>query len=135
MKEYVKAIKNYTNFKGRSSRRDYWMFFLMSTLFAITCAILDNVLGITINMSTAYGEQSGLYGYIYFLYGIFAFLPNLAAVVRRLHDAGKSGWMFLVILIPLAGPIWLIVLLCTDSDPNMNKWGPNLNTPLQFDSF
>jgi uncharacterized membrane protein YhaH (DUF805 family) len=54
-------------------------------------------------------------------------IPGLAVGVRRLHDAGKSGWMYLVGLIPLAGFIWLIVLWAKEGEPGENKWGPNPN--------
>jgi uncharacterized membrane protein YhaH (DUF805 family) len=52
-------------------------------------------------------------------------IPGLAVGVRRLHDVGKSGWMFLIVLIPLIGGIWLLVLFCTDSQLENNKWGQN----------
>ena len=52
-------------------------------------------------------------------------LPNLAVSVRRLHDVGKSGWMYLICLIPLIGALWLLVLYCTDSKPGANQFGEN----------
>jgi uncharacterized membrane protein YhaH (DUF805 family) len=52
-------------------------------------------------------------------------IPGLAVTVRRLHDVGKSGWMFFIVLIPLIGTIWLLVLMMTDSQQGINKWGPN----------
>ncbi|MFN3568205.1 MAG: DUF805 domain-containing protein [Caldimicrobium sp.] len=52
-------------------------------------------------------------------------LPYLAVTVRRLHDVGKSGWWILISLVPFIGLIWLLVLLCTDSQPGENKYGPN----------
>ena len=45
------------------------------------------------------------------LYSLFIFIPALAVTVRRLHDVGKSGWMLLIIFIPLIGlSIWLLYL-------------------------
>lgn len=44
---------------------------------------------------------------------------------KRLHDTGKSGWFILVSLIPIADIIWLLVLLCTDSNPGINQYGSN----------
>jgi hypothetical protein len=41
-------------------------------------------------------------------------LPNLGVGVRRLHDTGKSGWLLLLALIPLAGVIILIVFFCQE---------------------
>ncbi len=38
---------------------------------------------------------------------------------------GKSGWYFFVRFIPFIGNIWLLILLCTDSQKGANKWGKN----------
>jgi len=91
-------------------------------IFVIAATILDNVLGLTQVISIT-DEIS--YGPIYIIYGLAVFIPGLAVIVRRLHDVGKSGWMYLIFLIPLVGSIWLLVLLVTDSKPGENKWGPN----------
>ena len=45
--------------------------------------------------------------------------------MRRLHDVGKSDWMYLIIFIPLIGAIWLLVLCVLDSQPGSNRFGPN----------
>ena len=55
-------------------------------------------------------------------------MPSIAVMVRRLHDIGKSGWWYFIALIPLAGPIWLIVLLATDSQEGTNEYGVNPKT-------
>jgi uncharacterized membrane protein YhaH (DUF805 family) len=39
-------------------------------------------------------------------------IPNLAVAVRRLHDTNRSGWWYLISLIPIAGPIASIVFWC-----------------------
>jgi len=51
------------------------------------------------------------------------FIPSLAVAVRRLHDTGRSGWWFLIALIPLIGTILLIVWLATETKQETNKWG------------
>jgi len=35
--------------------------------------------------------------------------PSLAVSVKRWHDRGHSGWWVLVGLIPVIGPLWLLV--------------------------
>jgi uncharacterized membrane protein YhaH (DUF805 family) len=35
----------------------------------------------------------------------------LAVTIKRLRDRGKSGWWVLAVLIPLIGPLWLLVEL------------------------
>jgi hypothetical protein len=57
----------------------------------------------------------------------------LAAVVRRLHDTGRSGWWWLITLIPLVGGIWMLVLLCLDGQTGPNRFGPDpKTTPRSF---
>jgi uncharacterized membrane protein YhaH (DUF805 family) len=117
MNWYLKVLKQYADFSGRARRKEYWMFALFNVIFIITAMILDNVLGLTI------GELP--YGVFYFLYSLAVLIPGLAVYVRRLHDIGKSGWMILIALIPLIGPIWLLVLTLTDSNHGENQYGPN----------
>ena len=85
MNWYLKVLKQYADFNGRARRKEYWMFALFNFIFTIVAIILDYALGLTV------GELP--YGVIYFLYTLAVFIPSLAAVVRRLHDVGKSGWM------------------------------------------
>lgn len=117
MNWYLKVLKQYADFSGRARRKEYWMYTLFNLIFAITAAILDNILG------TTFGEIP--YGVIYLLYALVVFIPGLAVLVRRLHDIGKSGWMIFISLIPLIGSIWLLILLVTDSEHGSNKWGSN----------
>ncbi|MFZ4549432.1 MAG: DUF805 domain-containing protein, partial [Bacteroidales bacterium] len=113
MNYYLKVLQNYATFSGRARRSEYWYFVLFNMIFAIAAVVLDNVFGTAI-------DGVG-YGLIYGLYVLAVFLPGLAVAVRRLHDVGKSGWMFFIVLIPLIGSIWLLVLFCTDSQQGTNK--------------
>ena len=117
MNWYLKVLKQYADFSGRARRSEYWYFALFNMIFAICAMILDNVLGIAL-------EGIG-YGPLYLLYVLAMFIPGVAVLVRRLHDVGKSGWMYFIVLIPIIGAIWLIVLLFTESQEGENKWGPN----------
>ncbi len=128
MNWYIKVLNNYAQFNGRARRSEYWYFVLFNVLFAFIAMGLDNILGTTFEMG--YGVTSP-YGYVYVIYGLAVFIPGLAVSVRRLHDVGKSGWMFLICLIPIVGAIWLLVLLFTESQAQTNKWGenPKINNP------
>lgn len=119
MNYFLNALQNhYADFNGRARRKEYWMFVLFQIIFAVIAGVLDNLLGLSFSEIIPYG-------WIYTLYGLAMFIPGLAIAVRRLHDVGKSGWYYLIILIPLVGSIWLLVLLCTDSEHGTNKWGDN----------
>ena len=117
MNWYLEALKKYAVFSGRARRKEYWFFVLFGMIFAIIAMILDNVLGIAI-------EGLG-YGPIYLLLQLAMFLPGLGVLFRRLHDAGKSGWFFLIGLIPIIGTIWLLVVLCRDSMEGENQYVAN----------
>ncbi len=104
MEEYRTALRKYSDFYGRATRREYWMFFLVNVVIA---SILD-FLGL---------RTIGL------LYTLFIFVPNLAVGIRRLHDTGKSGKWFLLILIPVIGAIILLVLMAMPGDMGENQYG------------
>jgi uncharacterized membrane protein YhaH (DUF805 family) len=123
MKHYFNAFNNYATFSGRATRSEYWFFVLFNIIFIILAMLLDNAFGTTIKMG--YGVSLP-YGYIYIAYLIITLLPSFAVGVRRLHDVGKSGWFFLISLIPIIGAIWLLVLLFTDSNVGENKYGESV---------
>ena len=118
MNYYFKVLRQYVDFKGLARRAEYWNFTLFSTLISIVLLLVDiYVLG-----TNPMAGESGIIGN---LYSLAVFLPSLGVLVRRLHDVGKSGWFFLIVLIPLIGAIWLLVLLFKDSEQGENKWGPS----------
>ena len=76
---------------------------------------LDGLLG-TVSSDFGIGLLVGIY--------IFSVsIPGLAVSVRRLHDIGKSGWYYLIDLIPIVGPIIILVWFCTEGERNSNVWG------------
>ena len=110
MKWFFKCWQQYADFSGRARRKEYWMFYLFNILFSAIAGFLDGIFGLTL---------------LTIIYPLLAFLPGLSVSIRRLHDVGKSGWMYLIVLIPIIGAIWLLVLLCTDSQVGRNLWGDN----------
>ena len=49
-------------------------------------------------------------------------VPGLALRVRRLHDAGYSGWFILLSLAPF-GSVIILALLAMESSPEGMKYG------------
>tara|TARA_B100001109_G_scaffold126107_1_gene102657 strand:+ start:298 stop:690 length:393 start_codon:yes stop_codon:yes gene_type:complete len=127
MEWYIKVMRdNYINFKGRARRKEYWMFTLVYVIILLGCQALDNMLGTVFMMDAGpMGEISMGYGWAYTVCGLVHLLPGLSVVVRRLHDVGKSGWFYLIFLLPIIGVIWLLVLYCTEGQKQDNKWGPD----------
>ena len=129
MKYYVKVLFEYSIFHGRAIRKEYWYFVLFHFLFLLTAIVLDILLGTNFKYDTNGVITTSYYGWIYTMYSCALLVPALSVLVRRLHDVGKSGWMMLIAIIPLIGPIWLLILLCTKSEDYDNDWGPNPNPP------
>ena len=127
MEWYIKVMRdNYINFKGRARRKEYWMFTLVYVIILLGCQAIDNMLGTVFMMDAGpMGEISMGYGWAYTVCGLVHLLPGLSVVVRRLHDVGKSGWFYLIFLLPIIGIIWLLVLYCTEGQKQDNKWGPD----------
>jgi uncharacterized membrane protein YhaH (DUF805 family) len=46
-------------------------------------------------------------------------------LIRRLLDTDRSGWWFWISLIPLFGPISLLIFTVEDSQAGENRYGPN----------
>jgi uncharacterized membrane protein YhaH (DUF805 family) len=63
------------------------------------------------------------------VFALATLLPNIAVVVRRLHDTDRSGWWYLLILIPLVGIIILIVWCIQRGTPGDNRFGPPQPAP------
>lgn len=99
MKWFVKCIRNYVNFKGRASRSEYWYFVLFSLIFMVVAMILDKLV---------FGNPNSLF---YALFALFLFLPQLAVMVRRLHDTDRSGKI--VLWYYLAAIVWIVLMFVT----------------------
>lgn len=116
MEWYVGVLRKYAEFDGRARRKEYWMFVLINTVIGWGLGRVDNLLGIA--SSDGYGLLSGFYS-------LAVLIPSLAVMVRRLHDAGKSGWFFFINLIPIIGWIWFFIVLVTDGEAGSNQYGAN----------
>lgn len=111
---FLRAVtRDYAQFHGRARRKEYWSYVLFSFLF---------IFGATFIAVFIFGE--GLADLVNLVVSLAFLIPGLAALVRRLHDKGLSGWLALLILVPLLGAIALLVLTVLPSEPHANKYGP-----------
>ena len=67
----------------------------------------------------------GAFMYLGMIYNLAVLIPGLAVFCRRMHDTGRSGWWWLIALIPFVGWIVLLIFCCLDSQPGANQYGPN----------
>jgi uncharacterized membrane protein YhaH (DUF805 family) len=143
MEWMIMPLKRYADFKGRSRRKEYWMFFLFNLL----------VVGFLLGMSIAFAPTTGgsemmtgdggfqasanyesdlsgspismVFMGLYVLYALAIIIPSIAVQVRRFHDQDKSGWMILLGFIPFVGGIILLVFMCLEGTKGPNSYGPD----------
>ena len=113
MNWYLKVMKQYADFNGRARRKEYWMFTLFNVIIFFALML--------VTLAVAVG--SSILIVLCCIYSLAIFVPSLAVCVRRLHDIGKSGWYFLIGLIPIVGGIILFVWFCRDSQTGENEYG------------
>jgi uncharacterized membrane protein YhaH (DUF805 family) len=106
-------VEKYADFNGRASRSEYWWFALFSVLVYVGIMVLSG--GMPNDEENISSTST-----IMFLIAVVALLvPSIAVAVRRLHDTDKSGWWYLISLIPYVGGLVLLVLLVLPAkEPN-----------------
>lgn len=112
---YFEALRKYVVFTGRSRRAEYWVFFGINLVVYLAAAYLDRMAG-TFNKEFGMGLASGVYA-------AFVLLPSVSVSVRRLHDTNRSGWWLLLAIVPIIGPLSLLVIYCLEGTPGGNDYG------------
>ena len=110
------GFDHFSNWKGRASRPAYWWLYLASLIAWFVPFILASAFG---------GVLKAFFLLVAFIAAIAFIVPMISAVVRRLHDTGRSGWWYFISLVPFIGGIWLLVLLILEGDAGPNEYGPN----------
>ena len=107
------------DFKGRSTRREFWLFYLQSILVIIAAGLLAEI-------AKALGASEAIIGFMtipFVLIVLFMILAQLAAGVRRIHDHDKTGWFILLGMVPLVGWIFFLIMMLTPGTPGENSYG------------
>jgi uncharacterized membrane protein YhaH (DUF805 family) len=107
--DYLETMRKFSDFSGRATRKEYLMFGFMNVVIMVALSLILGSIGSLVA-------------------GVFMLataVPAVAAMVRRLHDTGRSGATALLTLIPFIGGLILFVLLCQEGEANANRYGPN----------
>lgn len=118
------VFENYANFNGRARRSEYWYFVLANFILILPFYALTII--------AALSDMQGLASIgmvVYVLAALGLFIPSLAVAIRRLHDINKSGWAYLIGLIPLVGGIILLVWFFTEGTKGPNDYGEDPKNP------
>jgi uncharacterized membrane protein YhaH (DUF805 family) len=107
-KWYIPVLKRYWDFDGRATRKEFWMFVLISGLVQISIYI-------TVRVISGSAETASLFENLYVL---AVLLPAIGLAMRRMHDIGRNGtWVFF--------PIVNFIFYCLKGQPHDNQYGPN----------
>lgn len=95
----ILPLKRYFDFKGRSRRKEYWMYTLFLVIASIVLSIVDAVLGLggsassdSVATDTTIGGSAAVTGgWLANIFSIATFIPSLAVAVRRLHDLAAAA--------------------------------------------
>ena len=102
------GFSKFATFEGRASRSEYWFYTLFVFATSVVLNIIDAVTGI---------------GVLSVIFALVTLIPSIAVAVRRLHDTDRSGWWYLLVLIPLIGIIVLIIWFCGRGTTGDNRFG------------
>lgn len=111
-----RAFKKYARFDGRASRSEFWYFVL--GLIALEVLLY---IPIVIGAAADVPILTLLFALVLLVVALGAIVPMIAVGVRRLHDAGFSGWLYLIGFVPCIG-IALYVLWALPSKPEGAKY-------------
>lgn len=96
---YAYSLKRYLSFRGRARRKEVWSFLLCNLLVQTLICLVLCAAKIPVDL---------LYFTLLIISIPLYLLPGLGVAVRRLHDSGKSGWLFLVKWVFAALGIWAL---------------------------
>lgn len=101
---YLDVLKNYAVFDGRAGREEFWQFTLINIFVTIIL----------------YATMNDLWA----VYTVAVLIPSIAVSVRRLHDIDRSGWWFLIAIVPVIDIVLLFMMLL-EGKPGANQYGFN----------
>ncbi|WP_308620614.1 DUF805 domain-containing protein [uncultured Desulfovibrio sp.] len=109
-------FRKYASGAGRASRGEFFVYLAFYILFSTLWSL--GIVGLI-----RYWGDINLLDFV-LSYVPFIFLPPLLAVsVRRLHDSDRSGWLALLLFVPLVN-LFCLALLFLPGTPGSNRYGP-----------
>jgi uncharacterized membrane protein YhaH (DUF805 family) len=117
------------DYKGRSTRREYWLFILIYYVGVFGIASAFGLLASATNLidggGTAESVLGTILGIVLLVFGVAFFLAWLSLSVRRLHDHDKSGWFLLISWFPVFGWVFFLIMMLTPGNDYENSYGPD----------
>lgn len=117
------VLTKYATFQGRATRSEYWWWALALWLTLLVPWLVAAVLSGITNTELEGSPLAGLLGLYTLIVVLGTLVPSLAVAVRRMHDIGQSGALFVINFIPTIGGIAFLVLCGLPSKPFGNQYG------------
>jgi uncharacterized membrane protein YhaH (DUF805 family) len=119
-------LRRFGDFEGRSSRKEFWLFMPFQLLITMPTVIFLVKVALWNERNEA-GNLSNVFWFFMTLavvawFGLY-FVPVTALVIRRFHDLGHSGWMYLLGLVPYLGGIIIVAFMCFPGVKGPNQYG------------
>lgn len=142
MEWMLMPYRRYFDFSGRSRRKEYWMFVLLTVIVAVVLVALMFGSGFPFQEFEADGSAPATPGPLFWvssvaigLFSLATIIPSIAVQVRRFHDQDRSGWMVLLAFIPYVGGLIVFVFMCLEGTRGPNRYGPDPKDPTSADVF
>lgn len=137
----ISMIK-YFKFEGRARRSEFWFFKLFVFIINLCYFFIISIIFAIKNKDMSEEEKekfnitdSTPVWIIYTVINVIFLIPNITVSVRRLHDVNRSGWFYLLNLIPFIGSLILLYFYLQDSFPDSNEYGPSTKYILPVNDF
>lgn len=112
---------------GRFGRLAYlgWnmLVFLVTILFAFVVGAIMAIVAPNLALSTTDGSLSIPLIIIFTIFYIALIYFSFIFAIRRLHDLNKTGWLSLLILIPLINFLFILYLIFAPGSDGINNYG------------
>ena len=107
---YVDAVVDTAkkSFTGRMSKLDYLLFIVPMLVISYLLSLPSFILPILSILS---------------IISLAFILPSFACTARRLHDLNMTGWLSLLMIIPIINILLAVYLCITDGQKEANQFG------------
>ena len=98
----AKVKQDYFSFDGSIDKKQYLISFLI-------------LIGISVVAQIIFGMLGSVGGILSLIVSIIIAVAGFSIAIRRFHDLGQSGWMSLLLLVPIINLIVIVYLCVADS--------------------
>ncbi len=115
------VLGKYATFSGRATRPEFWWYTLFLILLMTVLNIVDGALVAPMLGFERFQPEAGQPVSMIVALGLM--IPTIAVSVRRLHDSDRSGWWYLIGLVPIIGTLLLLWWYTRPSSEGSNRFG------------